>query len=92
MIEIVHSLRTAWNQGGESALADHAQQLANSGVNSDTIYDSLEKLMLQLRSQGADESVEEHVMNVMDRVSGWCHSSRVISGEGKALPGSTRAA
>jgi len=83
MNEIEQTLRDAWNRGGEPSLADQAQQLADSGKDSSAIYDGLEALLLHVRAAGADDTVEEGVMNVMDRVGGWCHESRAIIGHQK---------
>lgn len=75
MTSIDTRIRDAWNTGEPMALHRAAEQLAAEGHEESTIYDALEKLLLEVREAGADDATEEPIMDVLDRLTGWCHES-----------------
>lgn len=71
-------IEAAWESGGRLALHREVERLATEGVVESALYDVLEELLLRLRAAGADDETEEHVMGVMDRLTGWCLESNRI--------------
>jgi hypothetical protein len=71
-------IRKAWRTGDPMELHRAAEQLAAQGHEESTIYDALERLLLEIREAGADDETEERISNVMDRLTGWCHVSNHI--------------
>jgi hypothetical protein len=67
-----------WEQALQSpslhaAFRDKVTDLAANGFTKADIYASLEELVLRLRRDGR-EAEEETVLEVMDSLTGWCHS------------------
>jgi hypothetical protein len=69
------------------ALRAEVEGLARQGANRTEIYETLEKLLLRLRSRPAfDEREEEALLDVMDALTGWCHPSAELLPEKPAKP------
>lgn len=78
MSTLYERLRAAWDLGTPHALDREAEDMARHGMAEPEIYDALEKLLLSVRAEGADEETEERINGVMDRLTGWCHTSQRI--------------
>jgi hypothetical protein len=69
------------------ALPAFVQELACAGRSKTEIYGLLEKVLAQVRSQPVfREGDEDAVLDVMDALTGWCHSSAELLPEKPARP------
>ena len=71
--------RTAWQTEKPFALDHVAQRLAQYGTSKNTLYDALERLLLEERAIGANDETEERILGVMDRLTGWCDPANRIA-------------
>ena len=81
-------IRDAWNTGDPMTRHRAAERLAGEGHEESAILDALNTLLLEVRAAGADDDTEEPIMNVMDRLAGWCHVSshiRTAGGDDQAI-------
>jgi hypothetical protein len=78
MISIDDRIRDAWVSTDPMALHTLAERLAGEGQPEGVILDGLERLLLEVRANGADDVTEDRIMDVMDRLTGWCHASHHI--------------
>jgi hypothetical protein len=89
MSPIDHRIREAWKSGDGTALDRVVEELAWEGHDESSISESLERLLLAARDQGADDATEDRILDVMDRLTGWCHESRQIRTATISLPSET---
>lgn len=81
-------IRTAWYGTNRAVeLNVTVEALARDGASLSTLDDALAALLDEARMNGLDESQEEILLSVGDRLHGWCHESRTI-GTRYPTPGS----
>jgi hypothetical protein len=69
------------------ALRGLVQDLAREGSSKTEIYGLLEKALAQVRARPVfRESDEDAVLDVMDALTGWCHTSAELLPERPATP------
>ena len=83
MKSIYEILREAWNAGNPEALNEFAEQWALAGHLKTPLYDALERLAVEVRgTTDADDEVDEPLIGLMDRLTGWSHESNFIRTQG----------
>jgi hypothetical protein len=66
------------------ALRALVQELTSEGWSRDEIYNSLEECLLQLRQSSNYRDSDENVLtDVMDALTGWCHSNAQLFPDNK---------
>jgi hypothetical protein len=88
MTTLDERVSTAW-RSGPSELHRTAERLAAEGHAESAIYESLERLLLEVRATGADDETEDRITDVMERLTGWCHESQHIPLRRVELPTET---
>lgn len=78
MATILERVQSAWHSDNRLTLHGEVERLAAEGHSRQALEDALEALLLQLRSDGADDDTEEIVHGVWDRLTGWCREDRQI--------------
>jgi len=86
MATLYERMKAAWDSGNPNALDHEAEDMARHGVAETDIYAALEELLLTLRAANTSEETEDHINDVMDRLTGWCHPSGRIRAVRDSLP------
>lgn len=79
MATTLERIQAAWATGNRLALHREVEQLAAEGLSRQALEETLEALLRQVRSSGADDETEEIINGVWDRLTGWCNASRQIT-------------
>jgi hypothetical protein len=67
------------SQQPASCLRSLAQQLAAEGITKEQVYDLFEAFLLEIRkNENLREEEEDTVLDVMDALTGWCHSDSAL--------------
>src|SRR5262245_22325988 len=71
-------VRAAWTKSDSSALNREVDKLAGEGYSRQVLENALEVLLREVRTSGVDDETEEQINGVWDRLTGWCHTDRLI--------------
>ena len=69
-------------QEGRTGLVRLAEQMKEAGASQTETYEVFERFRAELRDQGR-EADEDIVMDVMDRVTGWCDPTARLFADGR---------
>lgn len=73
-------VKTAWTASDrEDALHQMVEQMAAEGVTRADLDGALAVMLEEIRAGGADETTEEIILWVCDRLHGWCHPAYHIT-------------
>jgi hypothetical protein len=82
MTSLDDRIADAWQSDETNALDQVAIEWAAAGRNKTPLYDALERLLQAQRDAGASEVLEERILGVMDRLTGWSNGSKFIQTQG----------
>ena len=86
MLSPYERMKSAWDSANRTlALNSAVEVMAAEGVHLEALNDALLRLLLEIRSAGADDETEEIVNEVADRLHGWCHVSGRIETQSATL-------
>ncbi|MCE9567348.1 MAG: hypothetical protein K8U57_35555 [Planctomycetes bacterium] len=72
-------IQAAWSSTDRRDQLNHIVEImASEGVTREALDEALGKLLDEVRESGVDDSTEEIINSVGDRLHGWCHESRHI--------------
>lgn len=75
MNRLVSTMRTALHQPDASELHHLIEGLAKQGHTESELCEQLEAVLLEERADGATDEVENRIIDVLERLTGWCHES-----------------
>jgi hypothetical protein len=78
MMALQERIQAAWDTNDPMALHREVERLAAEGHSQQALEDALEVLLLAVRTAGANNTTEEIINGVWDRLTGWCHADRHI--------------